>query len=273
MPCVIVIFSMCFYPLIYAVWLSFHRLFAFGIPKFIGLRNYAYLSNNPAFWNAFKNGLIWTFSTLALQVLFGIASALVLNEPFKGRSIARGLVLIPYVVPSICAITFFRMSLLNSSWGFFNQVLGIRIAWLGSPDLAMVSLIIVGTWKFYPFVTIAMIARLQTIPPDLYDAAKVDGAGALSRFVHITLPGLADVLAVTVLFRTIFMYTKFDVPWLLTRGGPLSSTETLPVLTYEVSVGMMRRGLGSAIGVTLFVALVIMTVVYLRLYRRRGNGS
>ena len=129
-PCIIVVLLICVYPLAYAVWLSLHRLRAFSLPEYIGLRNYAYLASDPAFWNAFGNGLIWTFSTLALQILFGTASALVLNEPFKGRSIARGLVLIPYVVPSICAITFFRMSLLNTSWGLFNQVLGIQITWL-----------------------------------------------------------------------------------------------------------------------------------------------
>lgn len=268
-PSVIVIFSICVYPLIYAVYLSFNKIFSFGSPEFVGLSNYSYLVSNPDYWNAFENGLIWTFGTVSLQVLYGLATALILNEPFKGRSIARACILMPYVIPTVSSVIIFRMSILDPTWGFVDQVIGTPIPWLGSPGLAMISVILVGTWVFYPFVTLATLARLQTIPQALYEAAKVDGAGKFSRFRHVTLPALADILMVTILLRIIFMYTKFDVPWFLTGGGPQSSTQTLPLLTYKVAIQMRNRGLGSAIGVTLFIALILMVVVYFRVYKTR----
>ncbi len=275
LPSVVVIGATAAYPLAKGISFSFYKLAGFTYEgPFVGFANYARVIGNSLFMESFRNNLVWAFGTLAGQILVGLATALLLNRSFRGRSVAQGLILFPYIIPGIVAVIVWRW-LLHDQYGVINLVLkrwiGLEesIHWFATPSLAMTSLILVGIWKFFPFVTICFLARLQIVPPQLYDAAKVDGASPWKEFWHITLPQLREVFFVVVLLRGIFMYIKFDIPWLLTGGGPGTSTYTLPIMSYVEAFQQMQRGTSAAIACVLFVTLVGVALVYFLAFERR----
>ena len=239
---------------------------------FVGLKHYVYFAHDPEFWSSVRYGAIYTGSTLCLQLVLGIGAALLLNEAFVGRGLLRGVVLFPYMIPTIVAVILWKW-LLNDSYGLVNHLLvsshlaRAPLAWLG-PDYIMWSLIFTSVWQFFPFVVVAYLARLQTIPPELYEAAKVDGAGAWGRFVHVTLPQTRNVLFVIVLLRSIFMFTKFDTVWLMAgEGGVSRYIRTLPVYAYARSFTYLQAGMGAALAVIMFAMLLVISAVYFRLLR------
>jgi multiple sugar transport system permease protein len=182
----------------------------------------------------------------------------------------RAVSIFPYVVPTVVAVIIWKW-LLNSQFGLVNYVLGTPISWFGR-DWIMVSLILISVWQFFPFVLLAVLARLQTIAPDLYEAAKVDGASAWRRFLHITLPQLASVLFVVVLLRSIWMFTKFDTPWLIIQGGGAEPyIRTLPIYTYQRTFAYYEAGRGSAMAVLMFLLLVVAVALYFHLWRREEH--
>ncbi|MBW2120514.1 MAG: sugar ABC transporter permease [Deltaproteobacteria bacterium] len=273
-PSLMVIGSLLVYPVIYGIWLSFFKKHSFfPEQRFVGLGNYIYLLTDPEFWTSIWYGTVYSVSTIVLQILVGIAAALVLNEAFRGRNFVRGVVLFPYMIPTVVAIILWKW-LLNSQFGLVNYLLlllGIidaPISWMGK-DHIMTSLILISVWEFFPFVVLSVLARLQTIPPVLYEAAKVDGASAWGRFIHVTLPQLRSVLFVVILLRSIWMFTKFDTVWLMAQGGGAEKyIRTLPVYAYMRTFMYYQAGLGSAIAVVMFAILVIATAVYFRMFRR-----
>jgi multiple sugar transport system permease protein len=262
------------FPILYNAWLSLFDKHAFlPVQRFVGLQHYAYFAHDEEFWNSFQHGLVYAGSTLVLQLAVGIPAALLLNEGFRGRTLLRGVVLFPYVIPTIVAVMLWKW-LLNDSYGLINYVLlalGVAqtpVAWLGK-DYIMTSLVIASVWQFFPFVVVTYLARLQTIPPELYEAATVDGAGAWRRFVHVTLPQTASVLFVIVLLRSIWMFTKFDTVWLMAGDGGVSRyVRTLPVYAYARSFTYLQAGMGAALAVIMFVLLLLATAVYFRVFRR-----
>ncbi len=278
LPSVLVIASTAIYPLIRGIWFSFLGIsgFAYRGP-FVGLSNYAAVLGHNLFLQSFRNNVVWASGTVAGQILIGLIGALLLNKNFRGKSIARAIMLLPYMVPVIVVVIVWRW-MLHSQYGIINIALknwfGLEesIHWFSTPTLAMVTLILVGIWKFFPFAVICFLAALQTIPPEYYDAAKVDGASRWKEFWYITLPQLREVLLVVVLIRGIFMYTNFSLPWLLTSGGPGRSTYTLPILTYVEAFRMMRLGRSAAVAVMLCISLVVIVFIYLMAFER-GRAS
>lgn len=273
-PAVLMVACLVLYPVGYAVWLSFHRKHAYlPVETFIGLTNYKNLFVDPQFWQSFWLGTVYGFSTIGLQIVLGVAAALLLAESFKGRSLVRGIALFPYVVPTIVVVLIWRW-ILNDSYGLLNHILqsiGIvsaPVTWLG-PSMILISLILVSTWTFFPFVLITVLARLQTINPELYDAAAVDGASAWQRFYHVTLPQLRTILFVVILLRFIFMFTKFDIVWLLGggSGGTGRFIRTLPVYTYLKTFGQLQVGAGAALAVIMVLILVSVAVPYFKFFR------
>ena len=205
--------------------------------------------------------------------MLGIAAAVLLNELFPGRNILRAIILFPYVVPTVVAIILWKW-LLNSQFGLVNYLIEAAglvdhpISWMGK-DWIMVSLIIVSVWQFFPFVIIGVLARLQSIPNELYDAAAVDGANAVQRFCYVTLPHLKSVLFVIVLLRSIWMFTKFDTPWLMIQGGGAETyIRTLPIYTYMRTFAYYEAGIGSVMAVVMFMMLAAATAVYFKLWQR-----
>jgi multiple sugar transport system permease protein len=273
-PSLILVVALIFYPFVYTVILSFQRRQLFAKEgTFIGFDNYVALLTSSDFWSSTLNGLVFSGGSLVLQVVLGVALAVLLNRPFAGRGFFRGLLLFPYLIPSIVGIFAIRW-MLNDLYGIVNYwllALGVvkeAVPWFGRPDLAMASLIAVNTWMFYPFVMLCVLARLQSIPPDLYEAARMDGAGEWAQFWHVTLPQLRGTLAVVVIVRTMWMFNKFDTVWLTTQGGPFGTTQTLPVMAYVEAFSLYEIGRASAIGILMSAILFVVFVLYQRMFLR-----
>lgn len=273
-PSLVLLGGLVVFPILYNVWLSLFNKHAFlPVQQFVGLGHYRYFATDAEFWASFRHGVVYAGATMVLQLGVGVPAALLLNEAFRGRNLLRGIVLFPYMIPTIVAVILWKW-LLNDSYGLVNSLLmqarlsGHAIPWLG-PDYIMTSLIVTSVWQFFPFVVVTYLARLQTIPPELYEAATVDGASAWRRFVHITLPQTASVLFVIVLLRSIWMFTKFDTVWLLAgEGGVSKYVRTLPVYAYARSFTYLQAGMGAALAVIMFVMLLAATAVYFRMFRR-----
>ena len=278
-PTLLVFALVIAYPLVYAIYLSFFSIYTPTLKgEWVGLENYRTMLASGEFWVALWTTILWTVCTLTLQVVLGVAMALLLNLNFYFRSLARSLVLFPYFVSTVVAVLVWRW-MFNDVYGILNRALivsGISdmpLDWLGAMPNAMISVILVGAWKYFPFVVIAVLARLQTIPGELYEAARVDGAGAWSRFWDVTLPQLGEVLLVIVLLRTIWDFKEFDLIYLLTGGGPVTSTETLPLLVYREAFGMNAMGRASTYAIGIMAALLMFMILYLRRMRRQGSRA
>jgi multiple sugar transport system permease protein len=269
-PIIVLFCVLIIYPIIYCFYFSLcSGNIVSPTVSFNGLENYVRILHDPEFWDSLKITIYWTLGVMILQVLVSIPIALLLNEPFRGRAVVRGIVIFPYVIPTIVA-SLVWIWLFNDFYGLINYVLmgmgiiGQPIAWLGEPRFAFFSTMLVAVWKFFPFVVICLLARLQTIREDLYEAARVDGASALQQFIWITLPHLKSILVVVIILRFIWMFNNFDVIFLLTRGGPAGATQTLPIMIYVKAFPGLQTGQAAALGVMMFVFLVVGSVVYLK---------
>jgi multiple sugar transport system permease protein len=216
---------------------------------------------------------VYAVSSIALQIVLGVAAALVVNEAFPGRNLVRSLLIFPYVVPTVVAVILWKW-LLNSQFGLINYVLedigaiSQPISWMGK-DWIMASLVIVSVWQFFPFVMLAVLARLQAIPDELYEAATMDGANGFQRLLYVTLPQLKAVLFIVILLRSIWMFTKFDTPWLMILGGGAENyIRTLPVYTYQRTFAYYEAGIGSAMAILMFLLLVVISAIYFRVFDR-----
>ena len=276
MPAVVTVLLIGIYPIANVVYFSLNKwdiLDPSG--TFIWFKNFGYLFTTVDFWNSLKNSLIWTVGSVALQFGIGLALALFLNKKFFARDVYRGLVFFSYLVPTIVIAIVFRF-MLNDVTGIIAiafQKIGLRWGWFSSPKTSMMSVIIVNVWKYFPFVVVCILAQLQTIDQQMYEAAKIDGAGSLQQFRHITWPFILPVVFITLMLRTIWTIKNFDIIKLLTGGGPLDSTETLPILTYDTVFASFKLGRGSAIAVLMFIILLLASSLYLRLYRKYALES
>jgi multiple sugar transport system permease protein len=273
-PTVLVFCAVIVYPLISAIYLSLFKIFTPTLEgSWVGLDNYQVLLAKGEFWQALGNNLVWTAGTLSLQVVFGVGMALVLHQNIWFRSLARSLILFPYFISTVVAVLVWKW-LFNDLYGILNHLmmavglLDMPIDYLGSMPNAMVSVILVGAWKYFPFVVIAVLARLQTIPEQLYEAARIDGAGPVARFFDITLPQLRDVLVVIIMLRAIWDFKEFDLIFLLTGGGPANSTQTLPLLVYKEAFALNQMGMAAAYAVVMMAIMLVFMIAYIR--RTRG---
>jgi len=262
------------FPVVEAVRMAFFHIDPLNpaAQRFAGLDNFRTLFADALFWKSFRNAAVWTGTSIVLQTVLGVALALLLHLPLRGISIFRGLLLFPYIVPTV-VIALILQWMLNPDLGIVNHALkeaGIisdNVYWLSTPSMAMASTIALNVWKYTPFVTICVLARLQTIPLELYDAAKVDGASVIRRFIDITLPQLSEVLVVVVVFRTIWTFNKFEEIYLLTRGGPGTSTFNLAIYSFEQSIANLKMGVGAAAGVVMMALLFVGSILYIRLFQ------
>ncbi len=239
------------------------------LSSFVGLANFEFLFSDPLFWDSFWQATVWTLLSILFQTIFGVGIALLLNRAMFGMAAFRGLLLFPYIVPTVVIALIWRW-IFNPEIGVVNYwllaagLVSEPIYWLSTPTMAMASTIMLNVWKYTPFVVICVLARLQSVPLELYDAAKVDGAGVVRRFLDVTLPQLREVLIVVIVFRTIWTFNKFEEIYLLTKGGPGTSTFNLAVYSFEQSMASLRLGVGAATGVVMMVMLLVGSIVYLR---------
>lgn len=261
-------------PLVYSIKLSFYAAPSFiAPPHWVGFGNYLKVLEDPLFWNALVNGFVISLSAIVLQVVLGVGIALVLNRQFMGREIVRALTVLPYFLPAVVACLIAKW-LFDPNYGLVKSVLASHgfgmFDWGADSSTAKGMIVLVSVWLWTPFVTTCVLAGLQTIPRQLYEAARVDGANAWKQFWHITLPGLRSILIVVVLLRGIWMFNKFDVIWLLTEGGPLNGTETLPILAYRRAFVEFNLGNGAAVATISFVILGIIILGYLWFFPIEG---
>ncbi len=225
--------------------------------------------NNEVFWSDLVTAIIYTFSSVLFMLVLGLVVALFLNQNFRGRNLLRGIVILPYLIPTVCAV-FMAKWMLDPMYGIVNVILqslgGFTINWLGSPLAAMAAAIAVNTWKFFPFVEIALLARLQSIPITLYEAADIDGATSFKKFLHITLPELSSVMFVVALLRTIWAFNDFQLIYILTGGGPMNSTETLPLLAYREAFSKNNIGMGATVAVFMALFLFLTFTFYYKIF-------
>lgn len=267
-PAALVLAAVTLYPIVYVLWLSLqHYSLIAGAPRFIGLENFARLAADPRFWNALGNTLYFTAVSVALELLLGLAIALVLARAFAGQGALRAVVLLPWAIPTVVAARMWEW-MYNGDFGVINYLLGTDINWLGSPVWAIHAAIVMDVWKSTPFVALLLLAGRVAIAPELYQAARLDGAGAWRLFRHVTLPLLWPLILIVLIFRTIDAFRVFDAIYVLTGGGPANTTETLSVYAYKVLFQTLEFGYGSTLAIAVFAAVAAITAVYVWLLRR-----
>jgi len=265
MPALTALLVLAAWPALWVLWLSLQRRIpVFGIERFVGPSHYVFLAGDPRFWNALEVTLVFTFVSVALEFLLGLAVALALQGQRRGRRLAVALLLLPWALPSVVTGRTFEW-LYHPSAGLLNYVLGGQaINWLGEPALALPALIVADVWRTMPFVALLCYARCLTIPVEIYEAARVDGAGALATVRDVTLPLLRRVLLIALLFRTLDALRAFDLMFVLTGGGPANTTETLTVYAYRSLFQTLQLGFGAAIGVVVGALVMLVAWAYLR---------
>jgi len=264
------------YPLIQNITNSLRDVGLVGDPgAWIGLDNYRAVTHDEVFWTALKNTVVYAGAGTLLALLIGLGFAVLLNQRLgRMSSVAEFLYTIPWVVSPVVA-GFAWKWMLNDHFGIINYWLanlGISqegITWLGSADTALACVIVARVWQFYPFAMVMFLAGLQAIPPQQYEAAQVDGASLLQQFRFVTLPNLAAVTGVLVPLGVIWSFNDFNMVFVMTRGGPINASMVLPVLVREFSFVEFDLGKGSALSIIVFVALLLLSMGYLVIMKRR----
>ncbi|MFQ5855812.1 MAG: carbohydrate ABC transporter permease [Anaerolineae bacterium] len=271
LPSLILMVGLIAFPVLYAFWISLHRV-SFLSPgqPFIGPGNYLALLRNSDFWFSIQRTGYFTVVSLIIQTAAGMGIALVLNERFPGRTLLRGLILLPWAIPTVVNAVLW-LWILDGSTGALNGLLkqiGLikrNVIWLGRPLLAMNGVILADSWRMIPLYVIMFLAGLQAIPDDLYDAAKVDGAGVWARFRYITLPYLQSVILVVLVLRTLQTFRVFDIIYIMTKGGPANSTMVIAYLTYLNSFKFQNFGYGAALAFMIALTTLAIALIYIRL--------
>ncbi|CDZ64978.1 Binding--dependent transport system inner membrane component family protein [Neorhizobium galegae bv. orientalis] len=269
-PAVVVTVVIVFMPMVQAVFTSFYDLILFrpNASKFVGFGNYVKLFNDPVFWTALWNTIIWIGLTVPLQMGLGLVAALLLNREFPWRGLARALIIIPWALPSVVIALMWRW-IYDPNTGVLNDILiylsivQSAVPWLADPKVAIYAIIATLTWQGFPFFAVMILAGLQGIPRSQYEAASIDGASTWRQFVHITLPGIAPVLATAGLLRVIWVANSMDVIFVMTGGGPGYATHTLPLYAFIKARQNLDFGYGTAIAVTFTILLGAFVVLYL----------
>ncbi len=273
-PAAVLVLALVAYPFGYAIYLSMTRKYVGVPPVWVGLENYVKLTFDGFFQRAVANSFIFTFGSVAVKTVLGMAMALVLTSNIRFRSFFTGVLLIPWVAPTVVTALNF-LWIFDYSLGVLNyllvrvlHILPRGVGWLSEPGTAMASVIAVNIWRGFPFFGISFLAGMKGIPAELYEAAAVDGAGAVRRFRYVTLPGLRNIVIIVLLLSTIWTFNDFQIVYILTKGGPGGATQVLPVFTYEMAFGAQRLGEAVAVALYMLPALAFVIILLARYMRR-----
>ncbi len=280
-PAIIAIVLLSIYPLLQGIWISVlnYDMTKANSPDFgtfAGLKNYLVIFANSKYRNAVVNSVVWTLVNIVAQLALAMGVALVLNEKLKGRAFFRTIALLPWAIPAaISALTF--SALYDTKIGVFNAVL-VRLgifkegySFLGNVNTAMPAVIFANVWKSTPFLMIFILAALQGVSFDMYESAAIDGAGKVKRFLYVTLPNIKEPMAVAVILNVISIFNNFNAIWLLTKGGPLDSTEIMYTYAYRQAFVEHKFGYAAATSVVIFVVIAILTVIYVKMIGSERN--
>lgn len=272
LPALGTILLVALFPLAWTMWESLHvhdlRMPWRGRP-FVGLANYGEVLTSSRFWSSMGHTLFFTVVSVGLELVLGLVLALALNRAYRGRGLVRAAVLVPWAIPTVVAALLWRF-MFDSDAGIANAVamsLGFMdepLVWFISATAAWVPVILADVWKMTPFVTLLLLAGLQNIDGSLYEAARIDGASTWQQFRHVTLPLLAPAVLVALIFRTLDAFRVFDLIFVLTGGGPGTSTEPIALYTFNSLLQNLRFGYGSALSVVVFVVTFAIALLYIR---------
>ncbi|MGC8878703.1 MAG: carbohydrate ABC transporter permease [Anaerolineae bacterium] len=273
LPALLTLAFTVLYPLLRGIYLSFHSYslvdLASGI-QWVGLENFKTLLSSPAYRSVWGTTLLFVAGSVGGQFVVGFLTALVLNQDLAQRNLFRGLLLMPWIVPTVVAALLWKW-IFNQQYGIFNYVLhslGLISsfkAWIGDPSLALFSVTLANIWKGFPFHMIVLLAALQTIPPDIIEAAIIDGTTAVQRFRYVVLPYLRYIIMIDLLISIIWTFQSFTTIWTMTEGGPVTATTTLAISIYRTAFQAFDIGMGAAIGTIWLVAMLIFSVMFVRL--------
>jgi multiple sugar transport system permease protein len=272
-PGVLFLLAFVAYPFFYGIFLSLEERRVASTGVFVGLANFRTLANDAVFWQVTRNTFFYVVVTTVLKLAGGLAMALVVNQSFRGKNLARASLLLPFIVPTALS-TVAWMWILDPTFSVVNWLL-VRAgaittgySWLGNASLAMWSLVAVNTWRGLPFYGITLLAGLQTITPDLYEAAAIDGASTTQRFLYVTLPIIKPVIIIVTMFSVIFTFGDFQLIYALTHGGPANATHVFSTLAFDIGMSAGQLGMGAAVALAILPALAVL-IVGLTIYLRR----
>jgi multiple sugar transport system permease protein len=261
------------YPLCYGVFLSLQYRPVAQPGVFVGLKNFATDVKDPVFWKVVANTFVYTGIATMLKMVGGLGLALAMNQQFRMKNFVRAVLLLPFIVPTVLS-TVAWMWILDPAFSVLNWfmiALGVPKpgpSWLGNPILAMASIIFINTWRGLPFYGITLLAGLQTVPPELYEAATIDGAGGWQRFRYVTLPLLQPIILIVTLFSVIFTFADFQLVYVLTHGGPQNATQLFATYAFDIGMGAGQLGLGASVALAMLPALALL-ILALTIYMRR----
>ena len=266
LPLLVVLVGLIAYPFVSAIWLSFQRKMVGSDAVFIGLGNYYALLTNSTynFLTSVRVSAVYVVASIGLKFILGMCMALLLNERFRGRTIMRAILFLPWAMPTLIVALAWRWIYEGSPSGLLNLVLidyfksDTVVQWLANPNIALWSIIVATIWQGTPFWTMMFLAGMQAIPAEMYEAAKIDGANIFQRFFLITMPLLRPVIVVTSLLSTIWTANSINFIYVLTRGGPVNSTMTFPMLAFDLGIiGARQLGLAAAVSVMFFPFFIV----------------
>jgi multiple sugar transport system permease protein len=277
LPALLVTAAVILYPALQTVWLGLHSFVLFDPDsmRFIGLGNFAAIVADELFWVSLSNSVVWVVCAVGLQFALGLVTALLLNQTFTGRSLARALVVVPWALPSVI-IGLMWTWMYDLNLGVFNDLLmrvgliDAPVAWLAQPGTALAAVILALVWQGFPFFAVMILAGLQTIPSEHYEAAAMDGASRWQTLRFVTLPALREVIATALLLRTIWVANSLDVILVMTGGGPGYETHTLPLYAFLKAYSAMEFGYASALSLVLTLLLLGAVAFYVRRVARQA---
>ena len=261
------------YPFCYGILLSLQDRPVAHPGTFVGLKNFATNIADPIFWRVAVNTFVYTGVATLLKMVGGLGLAVAMNQHFRMKNLVRALLLLPFIVPTVLS-TVAWMWMLDPAFSVVNRLLiGLGVprpgpSWLGNPILAMFSIIMINTWRGLPFYGITLLAGLQTVPPELYEAATIDGASGWQRFRYVTLPLLQPIILIVTLFSVIFTFADFQLVYVLTHGGPANATQLFATYAFDIAMGAGQLGLGASVALAMLPALALL-IVALTIYLRR----
>ncbi|OGD13419.1 ABC transporter permease [Candidatus Atribacteria bacterium RBG_19FT_COMBO_35_14] len=275
-PAIIIMFIFTFYPLMDGIRVSFTDKSMLRTEySYIGLDNYKQMLGDPIFWLSLRHSIILTGVVVILQLIFGLILAWTMKQEIPGMPIFKSLIMVSWVIPVAATVTIFKF-MAQSDVGFINIILksiGLKSLvryWFGDPLTAFPLIILLHLWRNVPFYGIAFLAAMQTIPASFYEVAEINGANAFQSFWYITLPGIRNMIIVMVTIHVLWTFNNFDFIYLATGGGPINSTDVLPVYVYRQSWDRYAAGYGASIGTVMLLILSIYLIIYL-LIQERGE--
>jgi multiple sugar transport system permease protein/N,N'-diacetylchitobiose transport system permease protein len=275
LPAAVVVFGVVLYPIVRTAIVSFFEVNSAApvTTPFVGLQNYRDIVANHEFWATLERTLYFTVVSTGCELVLGMGLALLLNAPLRMRWLFRAIVILPWALPTVVNGAMWR-GVLNVQYGSLNaaltqlHIIGSYHSWLGSPWGALNMVILADVWKTTPLVAFFLLTGLQSIPSEIYESARVDGAAALRMFRSITLPLLVPSISIVLILRTIDAFKVFDLVYVLTRGGPANGTQTIAYFTYVQAFSDQRFGYGSALADVIVACILVLSAVYLRALRR-----